>query len=341
MVSHSLLFSPDNEFLAVRNRSGMVQVWNWRQRTRIFPRPDTIAGNDATEGTIDLAAFGANARMQFTPDSASLAILQANGLMRVFALATGKEQKHFSLERAPFQFLRFSPAGEKFCLVHRDEHVQLHRTSDGHLLKMFPLSSGAFSVAWHPDGRRLATGAHDRKAHIWDTETGEELASFAGHQSAVSQVTFSHNGQLLVTSSWDTTTRVWDAENGKELLNLRTGGYCPQFSRDDRRFVRANPATDNLPEVYEVALGDEVRTLAMPEESEYTNDLQFSPDGRLLVSSQVNVNAIWDTSSARRLATFRGDRGGAVCLVPMVEPCSAQARRDWNDATSNSCRSGF
>ncbi len=307
---HALLFSPDNEFLAVRNRTGEVQVWNWRQRELIFPTASQLAARATGAKSTNDLSFGRNARMQFTPDSRSLAVVQADGALRVFALGTGEEQRRFVLEKPPFSFLRFSPAGDKFCLVRPDGQVQLHHASDGRLLKSFSGGSGGYA-AWHPDGRRLATGGYDNKVHLWDTETGEELASFSGHQSVVTYVAFSHDGNLLASSSWDTTTRLWDADSGKELLNLRTGGHWPQFSRDDRRFVRSNPVAD-LPEVHEVALGDEFRTLVMPEESNWAYALHFSPDGRLLASGHANVIALWDSASARQLATFPSGYYGDV-----------------------------
>jgi WD40 repeat protein len=313
---HAMQFSSDNEVLAVRNRNGAVQVWNWRRRELIFPTASQLAayatGGTTTNGLI----FEPNARLQFTPDSHSLAVVQADGTMRVFALANGSEQQHFTLEKPPFNLLRFSPAGDRFCLVHAesDEHVQLHRASDGQLLKTFSIETGGFNVAWHPDGKRLVTGGSDQKLHLWDVDTGNELASFSGHQSVVSFVAFSHNGNLIASASWDGTTRMWDTGSGKELLNLRTYGYAQRFSRDDHRFVRVDlgPRGHELQEICEVALGDELRTLPMPEASKITLALHFSPDGRLLASAHVNVIAIWDTASARQLATLPGGDVGAV-----------------------------
>ena len=46
------------------------------------------------------------------------------------------------------------------------------------------------SVAFSPDGTRLATGSFDNTARLWDASTGKELAVLKGHESYVLSVAF-------------------------------------------------------------------------------------------------------------------------------------------------------
>jgi WD40 repeat protein len=74
-----------------------------------------------------------------------------------------------------------------------------------------------YSVAFSPDGRRLASASWDRTVKLWDTRTGQEVLSLRGHPGPVSCVAFSPDGNRLASAGYDPTVKVWNAtppENG-------------------------------------------------------------------------------------------------------------------------------
>jgi WD40 repeat protein/tRNA A-37 threonylcarbamoyl transferase component Bud32 len=67
------------------------------------------------------------------------------------------------------------------------------------------------SIAFSPNGRRIATASDDRTVKLWDSMTGLELLTLRGHTAGVLCVAFSPDGHRLVSGSIDHTARVWDA----------------------------------------------------------------------------------------------------------------------------------
>ncbi|MBL7782699.1 MAG: myosin kinase, partial [Saprospiraceae bacterium] len=66
------------------------------------------------------------------------------------------------------------------------------------------------SVAFSPDGTRLATGSSDNTAKIWDLNTGKAALTLEGHTHYVRSVAFSPDGTRLATGSDDKTAKIWD-----------------------------------------------------------------------------------------------------------------------------------
>ena len=84
------------------------------------------------------------------------------------------------------------------------------------------------SVAFSPDGKRIAHRQDDKTAKVWDArDRPANCSPSRGTQEHVTSVAFSPDGKRIVTGSWDKTAKVWDAETGTaDVLTFKghTGG---------------------------------------------------------------------------------------------------------------------
>ena len=68
------------------------------------------------------------------------------------------------------------------------------------------------NVAYCADGKAVAATSEgpNPRLRVWDVDTGEELASLAGHTDDVAGLALHPAGHLAATGSHDGTVRVWD-----------------------------------------------------------------------------------------------------------------------------------
>jgi WD40 repeat protein/predicted Ser/Thr protein kinase len=290
-----LLFSPDGRWLAVAYyQEREVAVWDttravvrWRQSV---PR-------------------AADFNLDFSADGRHLAVCSTNSVVRLFDLESGTELPALLLpaERRLLR-ARFSPRHDRLAVA------------AGNVLTVWDWKSGrvlaretfevdlSSSLAWHPDGERVAVtcfmepeiyvcrierSAGTTNAPLRETNRPRRVLRDPG--GPVFQLAFNPEGTLLAARGRDSFTRLWDV--AAERVVLRTSrGLSSGFSRDGSRlYFDRETAGVGAWEV--VTNGGVYRTLRGGGPAGYLGDADFSADGRRLAWGQVGATALADLDS--------------------------------------------
>ncbi|XVE85998.1 hypothetical protein DITRI_Ditri18aG0000800 [Diplodiscus trichospermus] len=92
-----------------------------------------------------------------------------------------------------------------------DDSVQVFTNHTGEIYTVACSPTDATLVATGGGHKkRVATRREGKRGFIWRISHGDWTAELAGHEEAVSCLSFSHDGQLLASGGLDSTVNIWD-----------------------------------------------------------------------------------------------------------------------------------
>ncbi|MFC2098774.1 WD40 repeat domain-containing protein [Bacteroidota bacterium] len=216
----------------------------------------------------------------------------------------------------------------------------LDAQADEDLLLTFKGHKGPiYSLAVHPDGNTIATGAEDLLIQLWDPATGEIRKTLEGHIKPVKYLCFSMDGKYLLSAA-STDIRIWDLENGgfTKYSKHVTHVYNVNFNKDASRFLstslkpkflewdrkeaevineyevhdRSCLVADYSPDNTKIASGSLDRTIKIIDagtgevihnisaHGENILSIDFNPDGKLLASASMDKNIkLWNVETGK------------------------------------------
>jgi WD40 repeat protein len=178
------------------------------------------------------------------------------------------------------------------------------------------------SVAFSPDGHRIASGSYDHTVRMWDTATGQPVGPpITDHTGPVYSVAFSPDGHLIVSGSQDKTVRVWDTATRKPVGQPLTGHtdavWSVAFSPDGHRIVSGSG--DKTVRVWDVATGQPIGA-PLTGHAEAVSSVAFSPDGKRIASGGADKTVrVWDAVTGQPVGqplTCHTDMVSSVAFSP-------------------------
>lgn len=210
--------------------------------------------------------------------------------------------------------LAFSPDSRQVAtLSYGDGAVMVWDVRTGRLVRTLTgLSPSPYSIAWSPDGARIA-GGDSQRVIMWDARSGQKLGENL-HKSLLSDLAFTARG-LFANGAQELYDNpkggwvVWQLDPGTGALVRKVTLMDPHtYALDDTVFSPDGRLAATLGDkpgldirIWDLATGQAVVSVAAPRDN---RSAEFSPDGTRLATGGDNGIAIWDVASGRQLIHF-------------------------------------
>ena len=248
--AEALAFSPKGTFLAA-GHVNEITLWDWKNGKLLQELPakypvaaGVLPATDGTrlascdrDGIIRMHDWASNKELQkfptqtknptiaFSPDlTLAASSYHEETVIRLWDLATGKEWKCLQRDGGGSSGLAFSADGRTLLEIEGTKNMYLWEVVSGEQRRAVSLARYPSSIAFSPDGRRIALGEFcgmnriDRKdstnhvgIQIYDVAANRVVSSLLGHEGLVSALSFSPNSRILASAGSDTTALLWDA----------------------------------------------------------------------------------------------------------------------------------
>jgi WD40 repeat protein len=294
----AVTFSPDGKVLATASFDKTAKTWNAFTGFELL----TFRGHSAKIWDIG-----------FSPDGARLATASSDRTVKKWDSGSGKELRTMS-GPGSFLGLDFGPRGNRVAAASADRTTRVWNSKSGQELFTLLDTAPVMDVIFSRDGKRLATANLGGTAKIWEaTSSGGELLTFDAHTDYVSDIAFSADGKRMATAGLDKWVRIWDADSGAELAAISgSDGFLGVAFSPDGQYLAT--ASDHA-KLWDPASGLELATLSGQHGA--VSDIEFSPDGRLLATTDWGDHTIkvWDVVSRSLLLTIPGHTDDVIRLA--------------------------
>jgi len=174
--------------------------------------------------------------------------IETTGLVDVWNTGTGRLLRAIKGPAPRIRNAALSPGGKHFVLcVERENVARLYDCDTGVERQLTGHRDFVSGLAFSPDGSSLATGSMDGTIRLWNTETGETIASMPGHMQETTDVAFSPDGRTLASLGRNESLKLWHLATRREMMsiNLPRAGMWLRFSPDGSKLA-VETDTDKL-----------------------------------------------------------------------------------------------
>jgi WD40 repeat protein len=349
----SLGFSPDSTILAAGGASNkygrseettsdsVVRLWQWNGASlqplwEAKPDHEALIG-PRSQGIKSLA---------FAPDGKHLATGGLNnGIIRIWAVASGKEVRQFTASGTQVGTLAFAADGKILASGSDDGTVALWNPANGTKLQVTKQPGEVRALAFSPDSKTVAVGGgpeygwnkgkkNEPFLNLLDASDGKAIRRFRNVREGVAGLGISKDGQVLAAGLGGI-IRVWKLSSGQELtVDAGHQQWISEVDISEDGQTAVTAGGDRPIILWDLATGAE--KLRLHGHKAEARAVRFIPGGKLVASAGTDQKVrIWDRATGQELQQFEGSpKGkGSTYSVAVSSDGRTLASGDYSDGT--------
>lgn len=295
-------FSEDGSRLVAMGYQGS----DWDDEPRVW-----VWDAESLECLLELERGVTYSSMDISPDQRWLAIGASTNQVALYDLDTGDLVHEHEVD-GDVSALRFRPDGRALIYGLRGEERTLELISipGGDHIAQQVVGVHIFEIHWIQDGQAVLYGSGDYAAYVWRPGAEAPDVTFRGHVAEVVRVMANDQLPFVVTYAWDETLRLWDSRTGEEILSASARPIA--FSADGRRLAFR---TNDRIGIWRLEYGEFQHALHAHVDKNPIS-LDWSSDGKRLVSAGSDGAFLWDVSQGRQLARLSDKKLEHVLFRP-------------------------
>ncbi|WP_330961331.1 WD40 repeat domain-containing protein [Photobacterium sp. 53610] len=225
--------SRDGRFALFYSAQQGIVLWDLQQNKKLA----SLGSQDPHHTTVTNSDISDNHRYAITATAQNFAI---------WDLAWGQAQGLWSISDGIIRDATIANDGKQVLLALSNGKALYVNLGNGRRLEFLAHREKVNSVAISPNGHYALSGGDDKRAFLWDTQTGQILYQFE-HTMRVNQVSLQRDGKLAMTADSGNEAFIWNLTNGQKQaslnIRLRQQNFSSaRFSDDGLQLATGTPS---------------------------------------------------------------------------------------------------